>query len=286
MTRTVFRNASGLPHPQQKSTARDLSRLATRLIVDFPQYYSYFSRRSFTFAGRTHGNHNRLLGAYPGMDGLKTGYTRASGFNLAASAVRDGRRLIAVVLGGASTAQRDENVEDLLNAGFEVLAKRKAGENITIAATMREPDDLTGLVMRPAIEQGSGEQDGLKVVVGDDDVRGPIMPAPGFARTPLPAVAKAERAKASEPARSPTAKANRGGYRIQVGAFANRKDANAHLKKISSKYATLVASGEPEVQSASRTYRVRFAGFSESGAKKACSGLKAKGVGCLVVAPS
>ena len=94
MTRTVFRNASGLPDGEQRTTARDLARLATRLIADYPGYYRYFSRRSFSYAGRTHGNHNRLLAAYPGMDGLKTGYTRASGFNLAASAVRDGRRLV------------------------------------------------------------------------------------------------------------------------------------------------------------------------------------------------
>ena len=100
MTRTVFRNASGLPDGEQRTTARDLAALAIRLIEDYPGHYRYFSRRSFTYGGRKHGNHNRLLASYPGMDGLKTGYTRASGFNLAASAVRGGRRLVAVVIGG------------------------------------------------------------------------------------------------------------------------------------------------------------------------------------------
>ena len=100
MTRTVFRNASGLPDGEQRTTARDLAKLASRLIEDYPGYYRYFSTGSFSYRGRNHPNHNRLLGVYPGMDGLKTGYTRASGFNLAASAVRDGRRLVAVVIGG------------------------------------------------------------------------------------------------------------------------------------------------------------------------------------------
>ena len=118
MTRTVFRNASGLPDGEQRTTARDLARLATRLIQDFPQQYGYFSSPGFIFRGRTHPNHNRLLASYQGMDGLKTGYTQASGFNLAASAVRGGRRLVAVVIGGRTTGARDATMVDLLDSGF------------------------------------------------------------------------------------------------------------------------------------------------------------------------
>ena len=87
---------------------------------DYPQYYGYFSQQQFTFRGQTINNHNHLLGRMPGVDGLKTGFTNASGFNLAVSAVRDDRRLIAVVLGGSTTAGRDQNVEDLLLTGFDV----------------------------------------------------------------------------------------------------------------------------------------------------------------------
>jgi D-alanyl-D-alanine carboxypeptidase (penicillin-binding protein 5/6) len=172
MTNTRFVNASGLPDTRQISTARDIAILSRAAMRDYPQYYSYFATKSTTFRGQTIPTHNRLLLRMPGFDGLKTGFTNASGYNLAGSAVRDGRRLITVVLGGNSTAARDENVEDLLNAGFDVLAKRKAGQTMTIAANMREPDDIAGPIMRPSTEQGSGEQAGLRVVVADE-LRGP-----------------------------------------------------------------------------------------------------------------
>ena len=122
MTRTVFSNASGLPNGEQRTTARDLARLASRLISDYPGYYRYFASRSFSYRGRSHPNHNRLLGVYPGMDGLKTGYTRASGFNLAASAVRDGRRLVAVVVGGRTAGARDAAMVDLLAQRHKIPA--------------------------------------------------------------------------------------------------------------------------------------------------------------------
>lgn len=119
---TTFRNASGLPNLGQMTTARDMAVLARRLIIDFPQYYDYFGRPSFTYGGRTHGNHNRLLATYRGMDGLKTGYIRASGYNLAASAVRDNRRLVAVVLGGETVSERNAIMVQALDSAFGKLA--------------------------------------------------------------------------------------------------------------------------------------------------------------------
>jgi D-alanyl-D-alanine carboxypeptidase len=118
MTRTNFRNASGLPNRRQLSTARDMARLAQALIEDYPQFYTYFSTEKFTYKGRTYSNHNSLLRRYAGTDGLKTGYTRASGFNLAASSLRDGRRLIAVVFGGKTASSRDRHITGLLDKGF------------------------------------------------------------------------------------------------------------------------------------------------------------------------
>jgi D-alanyl-D-alanine carboxypeptidase len=122
MSRTTFHNASGLPDPEQQTTARDISMLATHLISDHPSYYHYFSRESFAFGRRRIGNHNHLLGVYAGIDGIKTGYTTASGFNLAASAVRGGHRLVGVVMGGASAPTRDARMVSLLNRGFDDLA--------------------------------------------------------------------------------------------------------------------------------------------------------------------
>jgi D-alanyl-D-alanine carboxypeptidase len=179
MTNTRFVNANGLPDTRQITTARDIAILSRAVMRDYPQYYSYFSQKTYDFRGRTISNHNALLHKMPGVDGIKTGFTNAAGYNLAASAVRDGRRLITVVLGGQSTASRDENVEDLLNAGFDVLTRRKAGQTITVAANMREPDDVSGPVMRPSTEQGSGEQAGLQVVVADNQLRGVQAPIVG-----------------------------------------------------------------------------------------------------------
>lgn len=119
MTQSTFRNASGLPDPEQVSTARDLAMLARRLIADFPNEYRYFSAPSFVFHGQTIFNHDMLLQRYPGADGLKTGYTVASGYNLTTSAVRGDVRLIAVVLGAASNPERDAHMMTLLDQGFE-----------------------------------------------------------------------------------------------------------------------------------------------------------------------
>ncbi|MBT3764619.1 MAG: D-alanyl-D-alanine carboxypeptidase [Rhodospirillales bacterium] len=121
MKRTTFRNASGLPHRGQLSTARDMAQLGRRLMRDFPQYYKYFSRRTFSYGGVTHKTHNKLLKTYRGVDGIKTGYIRASGFNLVASARRNGHRLIGVVFGGRTSRSRNYVMTRLLNDGFKKL---------------------------------------------------------------------------------------------------------------------------------------------------------------------
>ncbi len=118
MASTVFRNASGLPNPEQVTTARDMARLANALLRDFPHYYPVFSVLNYNYRGRPLANHNRMLSTYAGADGLKTGYTNASGFNLVMSAMRDNRRLIGVVMGGKSAFARDQLMADLMDRGF------------------------------------------------------------------------------------------------------------------------------------------------------------------------
>ena len=118
MASTNFVNDSGLPDDDQVTTARDLSKLAIALYTDFPDEYHYFSTREFEFRGRLIVGHNHLMYRYPGMDGLKTGFTQASGFNLASSAERDGRRLVGVVMGSQSAGARDRLMETLLDNGF------------------------------------------------------------------------------------------------------------------------------------------------------------------------
>jgi D-alanyl-D-alanine carboxypeptidase len=121
MSHSTFQNASGLPDPEQWTTARDLAILGRRLINDFPAYYRYFSTPSFAWHRQVISNHDTMLRTYPGADGLKTGYTEASGHNLVTSAVRGGVRLIGVVLGAASNGERDIHMASLLDQGFEQM---------------------------------------------------------------------------------------------------------------------------------------------------------------------
>jgi D-alanyl-D-alanine carboxypeptidase len=114
MSNTLYRNASGLPNDEQVTTAHDLAILGRSLEERFPRYFKYFSTAHFDFDGEVIGNHNHLLGRVDGVDGIKTGYTRASGFNLLTSVHRDGRSLIAVVMGGRSAAGRDRIMENLI----------------------------------------------------------------------------------------------------------------------------------------------------------------------------
>jgi D-alanyl-D-alanine carboxypeptidase len=133
MNHTVFRNASGLPDLEQSTTARDLARLASRLIADFPGNYHYFSTPNFRFHGWVIQNHDHLLETYPGADGMKTGFITASGFNLVTSAVHSDVRLVGVVMGAARAAERDRHMMMLLDQGFEAMDVPPAG------AARREP---------------------------------------------------------------------------------------------------------------------------------------------------
>ena len=118
MANTTFRNASGLPDPEQTTTARDMVTLGLRLQDDFPRQYRLFSTRTFTYGGKNYRNHNTLLARYRGTDGIKTGYTRASGFNLVSSVRRDGKHVVAAVFGGDSARERNAKMQSLLNAAL------------------------------------------------------------------------------------------------------------------------------------------------------------------------
>ena len=118
MSKTTFVNAHGLHHPRQISSARDMAILARYVIVRYPNYYRYFSTKQFTYRGKTYTNHNRLMNSYPGMDGFKTGFVNASGFNLIASAKRGDKRLIGVVFGGRTWKSRNDHMASLLNTGW------------------------------------------------------------------------------------------------------------------------------------------------------------------------
>lgn len=126
MFRTVFKNAHGLPNkPHSATTARDMATLSRSLYKHFPEYFKFFKEPKFAYKGQVHRNHNRLLGKIPGLDGIKTGFINASGFNLAASVVRGDRRIIAVVMGGDSPQERDKKMVKLLETTYSNLRGKK-----------------------------------------------------------------------------------------------------------------------------------------------------------------
>ena len=130
MSRTLYRNASGLPNDEQLTTAHDLALLGRSLQERFPKYYHYFSMHEFTYDGEVIGSHNHLLGRVEGVDGIKTGYTRASGFNLLTSVHRDGRALVAVVMGGRSAAARDRLMERMIETNLAEASPQRTATRL------------------------------------------------------------------------------------------------------------------------------------------------------------
>ncbi len=151
MTKTTYRNANGLPNTAQMTTARDQARLGIALRQHFPQYYGYFSTRSFKFGKQTIGNHNRLLGVVRGVDGIKTGYTRAAGYNLVTSAQADGRSIVGVVMGSSSGAKRNETMKQLVLRYMPKASRSGGGDLIAKVNTSVAPSSALAAVEEPAV---------------------------------------------------------------------------------------------------------------------------------------
>lgn len=254
MSGTTFRNASGLPNPQQVTTAQDMARLAVRLMRDYPQYYDMFKVRSFTYQGRTYTNHNRLLGNFEGTDGIKTGYIRASGFNLVASAKRDDRRLIGVVFGGRTGASRDAHMMDILDAGFAQTEKLLVAKAAPLPSRKPMPE------VRPQVVVADAS---ASVKLAEED-------------------AMAEGDTAAVP--STTAL-----WAVQVGAFGGESAARKAVAtaqdsapKVLGAAQRLIERAKPEERP---LYRARLVGLSETEARQACSILKTKKMPCVPVPP-
>lgn len=191
MKQTYYRNASGLPDDDQVTTARDTAILARSLYFNFPDYYRFFSTSSFAYRGVTHKNHNKLMNRYHGMDGLKTGYIRASGFNLAASAVRGKTRLIAVIFGGQSARERDRAMAALLDGTFAKVARNGLNNQRAALPVVAQSDpDKSVLAQGDAKEEPDGSEAAENAVASDGQ--------------PLPASQSASGAKAPAPVRNAT----------------------------------------------------------------------------------
>jgi len=275
MSRTTFRNASGLPNRGQKSTARDMVRLAQALQKEFPQYYHYFSRTSFTFNGRTYRNHNRLLKSYNGTDGIKTGYTRASGFNLVSSVQRNGRHIIAVVLGGKTARSRDSHMVKLLDRGFTKMA-------------------AMGVKTIPAVPGPNPFQNPAAVEVAAAEPTGSVIPAPAQparSRPVQPVATSSQIATASDAADlqvDPEVLTN--DWAVQVGAFSRFRAAHSSAKTALDTVPKVLEGAKVSIEridsaSVGTLYRSQLAGLYEQQARTACQRLLAASMSCVVVQP-
>jgi D-alanyl-D-alanine carboxypeptidase len=271
MTNTVYRNASGLPDPDQRTTARDEAQLSLALYHDFPREYRYFSTRQFYFRGRLIATHNHLLEWYEGADGIKTGYIGASGFNLAASAVRGGHRLIGVVMGGRSAGSRDREMAGLLDQGF---AEVGVG---TVMAHREEP--------APSSPQIVAETDPPAPAARPREKLGQLSRAARKLAANLSPVAKAEASPISHQLHAEPA-AER--WSIQLGSFRIEATAEEAARTAAS---LPPARGKPvqiiqPSKNKDHLYRARLLNFTPQEAQSACMALHKKRIECSVVPPT
>ena len=286
MTHSHFVNPNGLPDSRHISSAHDIAILCRAVLRDYPQYYHYFGDENFEYHGAFYTNTNHLLGHMPGVDGFKTGYTNAAGFNLAASAVRNGRRLIVVVMGGSSGAARNANVEDLLLTGFDVEQRRASGERIMLTQNMFEqppPDAYTA----PRVEQGD-TSDAIDVVLNAAEHGSAVTFAPATV-TQLAAsrpglTAEVPHSGLITPAtgdESAEARAEPRNWKVQVGEFHTGALATHQIDYVADTFKSLFDDREGQVDHVGRVYRAVFSGFTESEARSACVTVQAQGQACF-----
>lgn len=251
MNNTTFMNASGLPNSRQRTTARDMATLAREMLSRFPHHYSHFSELTYQHGQRTYRNHNKLLRSYEGMDGIKTGYINASGFNLVASAKRDGVRLIGVVFGGKTGQSRDAHMVSILNKAWA-----RARTNSTVAAAPAP---------RPFSLDVGTAQDSVEVAES------------------------AEPAEIQDPDQAP-AQASAGlDWGVQIGAFRGFSKARAAAGFTAQRLADLPATASVQVTplhgERETLYRARIMGMERTDASRICRDLRRTGAPCVMVTP-
>lgn len=319
MTRTVYKNASGLPDDGQVTTARDQALLGRAIQDRFPRLYRYFSTLTFHYRGRAIRNHNRLLGNVPGVDGIKTGYIRASGFNLVASLRRDGRHLVAVVMGGPSSRSRDARMRELLETHIREASVHRTAPQIAEAPSTPPAQPAQSAPRQPIVVAAAAPAAVSAAAPAVSDAVPPPEPAP---RRPAPPAASRAKEGSTDPIKPILVKtiavkrggaqgadvtasvaapseprgrarqadrtpASRGGWVIQVGAFAAETEAKDRLKTVQNVAKNILASAEPfterVVKRDATLYRARFAGLDREEAEAACKYLKRNDIACLAL---
>jgi D-alanyl-D-alanine carboxypeptidase len=282
MKNTTFKNASGLPAKGQLTTARDLAILAMHIMRDYPEYYGFFETRYFTYHGRRYRNHNRLLFGYKGTDGIKTGYTRASGFNLTASVQRGDKHLVGVVLGGRTGARRDAAMRALLDKHWAMASTGKSKSSSLIASLFGSssppppdrkprPYALAAATPSPVMPLSSMER---PMEEGDTSSPGDTVRASLSPNRPTP------RGSASKLRYAGT-------YHVQVGAYTSESDAQSRLGMVQQRASKLLHGHLPFTATFTKGdtewYRARFAGFSKNDAQATCAALKRMSLDCIAM---
>ena len=290
MIHSHFVNPNGLPDSRHISSAHDFAILCRAVLRDYPQYYHYFGDEQFTYRGVTMNNTNHLLGHMPGMDGFKTGFTTAAGFNLAASAVRDGRRLIVVVMGGSSGPARNANVEDLLLTGFDVEERRAHGENLILTQNMFEqqgPIGGTVTMPRGGQDDEDSDSDAIDIVLTASAHGTPVSFVPAgvtqLAASRPGLTAEVPRGGFLKPnAVQPSAQASEPhDWTVQVGDYDSGRLATRQVDYIADAFKTQFDDREGQVDHVGRSYRALFTGFTQSEARQACAAVQAKAQSCV-----
>jgi D-alanyl-D-alanine carboxypeptidase len=272
MTSTVYRNASGLPNREQVTTARDMAKLANALLRDFPHYYPVFSVQSYQYHGRPLENHNHMLGNYPGADGLKTGYTVASGFNLVMSAVRDNRRLIGVVMGGDSPGQRDRLMAELMDRGFATAQSLDlsawTSPRVPPSARYAAANFVPGTAIPEVARVGQVPRAEPAPTANALHSTSSVRVASNAATVPTPSAAPAV-----------------GSWVIQVGSFSDSRSAQLVLERASAilpdQMRAHASATVDEVQMAQKTFhRARLTNLSQTEAIDGCKRLEQKKIYC------
>ena len=302
MHATTFRNASGLPDDGQVTTARDMLTLSVRVMQDFPQYYHYFGLQEFTYRGTRHTSHNRLVRDYPGADGLKTGFIRASGFNVATTAVRGNRRLVAVVMGGFSSQSRDTHMANLLDRSFlraslrdqrSWVADTTFSQEFMAFAPPAQPvspptpeprQPLLAVVETTTLSPSANTAASTPAVDLEEqlaDITSVQRPTPESEMPqpdPLQAFIERERQLAS-------VNETGGGWGVQVGAFSQEAQARQLAQQAAQRIAQSLGGrvAIDTVEGQNPVYRARLMALDEQRARQACRELHSQGMDCMVV---
>ncbi|MBR2482483.1 MAG: D-alanyl-D-alanine carboxypeptidase [Alphaproteobacteria bacterium] len=260
LTRTNFENSSGLPNDDHMSTARDIALLSMAVYKHFPQYWHFFGIKSWTYNGKTYTNGNRLLGSYAGCDGMKTGYTKKSKYSLVATANRDNKRLMSVVLGAENKDVRANVAAQMLNRGFSMLNNGATPVSVTkpVAQSVSQPSPQASYTSPPP--------------------PAPTQPVTTFNAAYNAATSAAAPVYSKPTTSAPVANSVPGSAGVQFGAFSSRSSAETQVQNVKNKLGVNAV-----IETASNgMYRVRVNGLSESAAQQIKSNATANGIDSYV----